>query len=168
MPEADQPPVPHPVTGTFESEDPLAATLTDSQAFALASLLPLMICGEDSAESAFAHHGRCELWEEPIRRSFAAIERDENRHARWLRGLQSALPFVAPDLAYETRVRRFFRRMGSTRLEVHLARIASLDSAVCQILGRLRRTPALQSAPLQRLFSALHRDEARHVAISRR
>jgi rubrerythrin len=147
----------------------LRLELLPRHANALAGLLPLLSCGEESAVLSFARHARSESWAPRARRDFARIESDEKRHAYWLQRLQISLP--APGSESDSRrgaVKRFFMRLGSPDLALHLGHIAALDSAVCLILGKLRRTPACASdTRVSNIFAHIHHDEARHVAIAR-
>ncbi len=140
--------------------------LTASQSQALSELLALLLCGEQSAVLAFAHHAHCRSWEARAREDFTRIEADEVRHAEWIQHLQVRLPPTASDPHLSRQLKQFFARLGSPRLGVHLGRIAALDSAVCLILGSLRRT-SLRGDPVSHLFESIHHDEARHVAIAR-
>jgi hypothetical protein len=143
-------------------------TLTDTRARALAELLPLLLCGEESAVLAFAHHAQADQWGPGARQDFIRIEVDEARHTEWLHELRASLPAPREDSRLRTRMRYFFMRLSSPDLGIHLGQIAALDSAVCLILGRLRRTRACGSdARVTRIFANIHRDEARHVAIAR-
>jgi hypothetical protein len=65
-------------------------------------------------------------------------------------------------------MKHFFARLGNPDFGIHLGHVAALDSAVCLILGKLRRTGlCAPSSPVARVFAGIHRDEARHVAITR-
>ena len=65
-------------------------------------------------------------------------------------------------------MQRFFMSLAHSNLGIHLGQVAALDSAVCLILGRLRRSGAWQSSSaVGRVFARIHGDEARHVAIAR-
>jgi hypothetical protein len=143
--------------------------LSDRDCAALAELLPVLICGEESAGLVFA-----KLSQAPslltAHNELAAIERDEHQHARLLMQLRRSLPTSRTDIALSRATRWFFLRMRERDLGRHFARIAALDSAVCILLGALRRRgTSIASEPfLAPLFARIHRDEARHVAVSRR
>ena len=138
---------------------------------ALADLLPLLLCGEASAELVFS--GAAHKWPESADSSFIdALERiadDEHRHALMLASLREQLPPPADHLATQ-RAARFLRRMESRDLAVHMARVGALDAGVCHVLAAITRpgTPPAQSPQLARLFLLLRRDEGRHVRVSMR
>lgn len=142
--------------------------LTNPHSQALGELLPLLLCGEESAVLAFAHHAQSEKWRPQARQDFARIESDEARHTRWLQRLRASLPRPRADIQTYRGVKQFFICLSSPDFGIHLGHIAALDSAVCLILGRLRRTRACASdAWVKTVFELIHRDEARHVAIAR-
>lgn len=147
---------------------PMTLALTKPHSRALSELLPLLLCGEESAVLAFAHHAQSQKWGQRPRQDFARIESDEARHARWLRCLRACLPRARTDIQPSRKLKHFFLRLSSPDFGIHLGNIAALDSAVCLILGRLRRTRACASdARVRTIFELIHRDEARHVAIAR-
>jgi hypothetical protein len=142
--------------------------MADPQISALGELLPILLCGEESAVRAFAHHARSQKWRLQARQEFMRIELDETRHSQWLSRLQDSLPAPRADLRLRRDARQFFMRLSSPIPGIHLGRIAALDSAVCLILGRLRRSGACASdAQITRILETIHRDEARHVATAR-
>jgi hypothetical protein len=156
------------VDGWSPEVEPPRLGLTVSHSLALSELLPLLLCGEESAALAFAHHAQSQTWGARAREDFARIQVDEARHADWVQRLQLSLPSPEEDLRLRRRVKHFFMRLASPNLGIHLGHIAALDSAVCLILGRLRRTGLRKSnSPVARVFASIHHDEARHVAIAR-
>lgn len=136
---------------------------------ALAELLPVLICGEESASLVFSR-----LRQAPDLSSahdeLARIEREEDEHARLLLQVRLALPTARTDAALSRAARLFFVRMSEREMGPHFARIAALDSGVCVLLGALRRrrTPIAADPALSQLFARIHRDEARHVLVARR
>ena len=148
--------------------NPVRLELTNPHSRALGELLPLLLCGEESAVIAFERHAQSEKWGSRARQDFARIESDEARHTRWLRRLRAHLPRPRADIQTYRDSKHFFMCVSSPDLGIHLGHIAALDSAVCLILGRLRRTRACASdARVRTVFELIHRDEARHVAIAR-
>jgi hypothetical protein len=134
---------------------------------ALASLLPLLLAGEVSAASAFHVLGRRRRRQGDDTRLLGALETmgaDERWHERLLLEWQQELPVVSADPELERHMRVFFRGLASRDAGVHFARIAALDSAVCLLLGSLRRAqPLPMLGPLWQIAS----DEARHVVVAR-
>ena len=156
------------VDGPGADVEPPRLGVTVSHSLALSELVPLLLCGEESAVLAFAHHAQSQNWGTRARADFARMQVDEARHADWLLRLRLSLPPPEEDPRLRRRVKHFFLGLASPNLGIHLGHIAALDSAVCLILGRLRRTGLCQSdSPVTRVFASIHRDEARHVAIAR-
>jgi hypothetical protein len=136
----------------------------------LAALLPILGCGEEAAILAFDALADSVDDDPAGRAALASIARDEDRHDDLITRLRTALP-EPPDQRETLRLaRRFHLNLGRGTTAVRLARIAALDSAVCTVLGRLlHRNSALTCAPaVHGALSAIWRDEARHVAVSRR
>ena len=146
-------------------ESPLRA----AHAAALAELLRVLACGDESAVLAFEHLGRSGI-DRPLREALAGIAADEARHQVLLGNLRRTLPEPAPDPALQAAIHRFFLRLADREARVHCARIAAVDSALCQILGALRKRgrPLTTDPTANSVLGRIHRDEARHVAIARR
>lgn len=130
---------------------------------ALARLLRLLLCGEQSAALAFdlLGHRRNRLGDaaELVHqlRSIAAEEREHERLlAAWLSTLPSA-PAGADELPA---AQRFYRELAHLDGGVHFTRIAALDSAVCLLLAALRKAQPMLCHPA---LARIARDEARHV-----
>ena len=149
---------------------PLPVRLGARHSEALSELLPLLLCGEESAVLSFARYASSARLGASGRRDFQGIQADEAMHARCLQRLRASLPAPRSDVRQRTRLRRFYTRMSDLDLGHHLASIAALDSAVCIILGALRRQrgPIAEDVAVRRLFERIHRDEARHVTIAGR
>jgi hypothetical protein len=134
----------------------------------VATLLALLRAGEQSAACAFnriAHRlsaGELQLAAPRL----TALISDEERHDQALAAHCGVLPNVALG---DAMTRRFFRRLESRESTVHLARVASLDACVCQVLTRVltRATQGQLGESLANLLSTIRRDEARHVRTTR-
>ncbi len=152
------------------AEPPLPVRLGARHSGALSELLPLLLCGEESAVLSFARYANSVLLGASGHRDFQRIQADEAVHARYLQRLRASLPAPRSDARQRTLLRRFYTRLSDLDLGDHLARITALDSAVCLILGALRRQrgPIAKDVAVGRLFERIHRDEARHVMIVRR
>jgi len=137
--------------------------LGDVQAEALSELLQVFACGEESASLAFAI-------EEAARRALTRVAGEELIHERLLRGLRGALPAPAPDKELRRALLRFYHGIAQADIGLHLASIAALDSAVCSILAVLLAPDRdlAQEPVASAIFRRIHRDEARHVRLSRR
>jgi hypothetical protein len=155
-----------------QSHEPLHAAigirLGSRHSEALAELLPVLICGEESASVVFSRLSRApnlsSAHDELVR-----IEHEECEHARLLLQVRLALPKARVDTALSRATRLFFMRMSEREVGPHFVRIAALDSGVCILLGALRRrrTPIAADPTLSQLFARIHRDEARHVLVAR-
>ena len=137
-------------------------------AHATDALIGLLRLGEHLAEGAFDRIARA-FTGTPLQRyqaTLACIADDESRHDRWLSNLTRE---HAPT-RMDRKARRFFVALRDSDPGIHLARIASLDGCVCQIVTRVVGGPAtkLLPQPLVEVLKAIRSDEARHVRIARR
>jgi hypothetical protein len=143
--------------------------LGDAQAEALSELLQVFACGEESAALAFARLGNSPL-EETARRALARVAGEELIHEQLLRGLRGALPAPVPDRELRRALPRFYHGLAQADVGLHLASIAALDSAACVILAALLEPDRVlaKEPTVNAIFRRIHRDEARHVRLSRR
>ena len=148
----------------------LQLCLAPSHQEALAELLPILLCGEESAALAFARLSNDGEFSRRARAELEQIGNDEQHHERQLRSLRQALPPVPDDDEVRRAARGFFARVRGRDLGEHFARIAALDSGVCVLLGALRGRglPLDADANVHAMLSQIHGDEARHVMVSRR
>jgi len=150
-----------------ELKDSLSG-LAEPQIEALGRLLPVLLCGEESAFQVFWREaGR--LTDVQYRRSLALARRiaaEELEHEQLLRELRNCCP--APDdlASLRLRARRFFLRMASREPALHFARVAALDSGVCVILAAVAK-PFARSPAVVDTLNRIRRDEAKHVRFSR-
>ena len=137
-------------------------------AFHLATLLALLRSGEQSAGMAF---GRIRQGLSPgllvvALPTLSHLIDDERRHDESLARHCDGLPYVRVGDAH---TRRFFYSLESREPSIHLARVASLDACVCQVLTRVLVAlgePSGEPSTVT-LLSTIRADEARHVKISR-
>ena len=137
---------------------------------ALADLLPVLLCGEESAALAFARFsGDCEF-SQRARAELQQIGNDERQHEAQLQALRQALPPATGEDEVRRAARRFFARAGGRDPGKHFARILALDSGVCVLLGALRGRglPLATDGYVSAILARIHRDEVRHVMVSRR
>lgn len=148
---------------------PQPLRLAGAHAGALAELLPIFACGEESAAIAFAALAGSPI-EDAARRGLMHIAGEELVHEGLLRRLRGALPEPTPDRELRRALVHFYHGIARTDAGLHLAAIASLDSAVCLILSALLRrgSTLAQDFMVATIFRRIHRDEAKHVRISRR
>jgi hypothetical protein len=142
--------------------------LTDRCAAALGELLPLLLCGEESAALAFG--GARAALAAAARAELERIRREEVVHGLLLQRLQTGLPPAQLQARLRARMRRFFVTLADPQPGRYFARIAGLDSAVCVLLGSLRRkgSPLMADPTVAATFARIHRDEALHVDAARR
>lgn len=132
---------------------------------ALATLLPILGCGEEAASLSFAMMAAHRRLPAAASQALAGIAADEQWHDALIGDLIAALPPVAADAELLAATRAMHVSLGRTVITGRLARVAGLDSAVCLILARvLKRLPA--ASPAAAVLKRIHADEARHVAIS--
>jgi len=146
-----------------------AVQLNAANAAAFAALLQVLSCGEESAALTFDRLADA-CHERTMRSILAGIAVDEREHQILLAGLRVSLPRPPEDRSLEATMRRFFMRLADRDLLVHLVRIVAIDSAMCRILGALRRPgkPLASDPRVSATLQRIHRDEARHVAIASR
>lgn len=145
---------------------PLNVRLKTAAAEAVATLVPLLGCGEEAAALAFdglARAGGAEA------SALTLIADEERVHDALLRRVSASLPAVDRSGAMLRAARRFHINLGRGGAALHLGRIAAIDAAVCTILSRLIRpeTPIAADHALRPIFARIHRDEAKHVRVSR-
>lgn len=153
----------------LQTTKPLA--LPPLVAQALADLLPILLCGEESAEFAFANLALHLPASQKLafQTQLISIAKDENCHGQLLDALRKMLP--APrDRSSARKAVRFLRSLASADLSLHLIRIAAVDAGLCQILAEVchRDRPVTTLPNIHAVFQRIRRDEGRHVRISRR
>lgn len=147
------------------------SALPSTVAQALADLLPVLICGEASAERAFEYlllRVRSVL-DPALSRALATIADDERHHGEWLDALRAQLPKPRSEQPGR-RALRFLLSLATDDPALHLARVAALDAAVCRVLAVIdaRDQPLAAMPTLAAVFRDIRRDEGRHVRIARR
>jgi hypothetical protein len=146
------------------------SALHSQQIQALANLLPLLICGEESASYVFdalANTLAGQL-DTALILDLRSITQDEIRHAVYLEHLRASLPTPA-DRHSAHRAAVFLSKLNTPVPVRQLARLAALDSAVCKLLAALLHpaAPISKCAPLAAMLRRIQLDEARHVRITR-
>src|SRR3974390_1011624 len=128
-------------TGFVRAAPPrvISVRLRSKSAEALAEVLPLFLCGEESAALTFSHLATMHSLSAADRGRLSEIGSDEARHELWLNQLRAGLPAPRTDSRGSREIRLFYLKLSDARIGTHLARIAALDSAVCVILGLLRQ-----------------------------
>lgn len=137
-------------------------------ASSVAALLKVLECGEDAATRAFAAMAKDAALGSRAVAALGAVAREEADHDRLVKQLLDAVGSAPAEARFED-TRRMHLRLGRGALGVRLARVAGIDSAVCQVLSALLRAA---SAPLAQFgvcdaLIRIRKDEARHVAVAR-
>ncbi|MGI9278278.1 MAG: hypothetical protein ACR2PX_01415 [Endozoicomonas sp.] len=159
----------HPLQAWMENEDAVMTGLNEEQKSALARLVPLLLCGEQSAMLVF--HNECQRLNTDSFGSLQAlqqIEADEFIHEQALQRLQQWLPTPDDIRLIKRRSQLFYARLHkhSRTIKEHFILISQLDACVCVIMSAM--TQAMRHQPsMQSLFQRILEDEARHVYVSR-
>lgn len=153
--------------GAFASAPFLTVGLPAALRQDLADVLPYLACGEASAFHVFTQSLPAALGAS----ASAVLQRiadDEWSHGELIAAIQGELPPPSADIS-PSRLAVFFKRVEAHDPMEHLARIAALDRAVCQMLQPLLRqgAPLSQAAELHLALCGLRQDEARHVRWAR-
>ena len=145
-----------------------ASPLSEKNARAVATLLPLLGCGEEAASFAFddiADH----FTKAHERYALHGIALEERVHDDIIQELIATMP-VRPDVSEMLKSAKHFHvKLGRGTPAERLARIAALDAAVCLILSRLTRAraPITTDSFITSHLIRIRNDEARHVSVSR-
>ena len=137
---------------------------------ALARLIPLLLCGEQSAIHVFGNEVerlRGSKWNDSIA-ALKCIETDEYAHEQALQTLSSSL-MEPTDLHWIKRgARHFYLSLGITGGMVeHFARVSQLDACVCIIMNAITHCDLGRHHLITQLFERIKNDEARHVSMCR-
>ena len=134
----------------------------------LGHLMPLLMCGEQSAALVFNreasrsdNHRSAKL--------FSEIEADEVIHDEALQAIYADLPVSSQEAIIKRRAKRFYLAMGNDSTPTELfARIVHLDSCVCSIMSTVENSKLGDNHPYAHVFRRIKLDEARHVGVSRK
>lgn len=148
----------------------LEQELSGNVAEAVAELLQVLCCGEESAVFAFERLSRHAALQEAAAACAARIAREEACHDQLLGGLRLALPTPRSDGSLLDRLKGFYRALGTRDAFVHLTQIYALDSGVCIVLSALRGEgrPVGRNSTLAAILGRILHDEVGHVRDSRR
>ena len=143
--------------------------LSDEQMEACARLVTVLLCGERSAIRIFSAEVRRGRAPAEALCALQAIERDEHLHECALLDFREHLPKPDGLHALKRRAQRFFAGLGRVDdMARHFGQISHLDSVVCKIMWHVEKSAIDKSSPLRLIASQIKKDEARHVAVSRR
>ncbi len=145
--------------------------MRDAEMEACARLAAVLLAGEQSAIQIFAAEieRQRDTAHEAGLRELISIEHDEHQHELALTTFRDYLP--VPDDAHrlKRRAQRFFMSLGRVEpMARHFGQISQLDAAVCKIMYHVEHSELDTVSPLSLLAGHIKRDEARHVAVSKR
>ncbi|MFA0441859.1 hypothetical protein BCU70_16650 [Vibrio sp. 10N.286.49.C2] len=172
------PALPH----TAESQSPVKQWLethcaqpivfSDAQHVALARLLPLLICGEQSSQWVFHNEVQRQRESNPVleaAQDFESIVADEQYHEEALEWVRNSLSEPADIVQIKRRSQRFFASLGVKQsFDIHFAQIACLDALVCRLMLAIEKGSFDTRHPFVLLCRAIKQDEAKHVTLSKR
>jgi hypothetical protein len=149
-----------------------ALAVADSRsadAESLATFMPYLLCGEESAVHLFyresRRHRKADVAAEQL---FLRIAKEEKVHELMLNRLVSELPQPKHLESMRRMGHDFFVGLADPDPGVHFARVAALDSGVCKIMAVLCAAPKICRVPaVYRVFNKVLTDESSHVRISR-
>ena len=184
----------HPIKSWLDqyTDSPLSIDkmLNPTQAQALAKLIPLLLCGEQSAIHIFnreslrlyqssAHNSatkkdtqRNSQAQQYYRDALVAltnIEADERYHEQALQLILSALPVHKEQHQIKRKAQLFYARIAqnTASLAQHFQMIAQLDKCVCILMDAVSKS-SLQGTELAKLFELIKKDEAKHVGFAKK
>ncbi|MCL9774958.1 hypothetical protein [Vibrio methylphosphonaticus] len=145
---------------------------TADQQRALARLLPLLICGEQSSQWVFHNEVQRQRDNNPLQQAvadFESIVADEQYHEEALEMIRLSLPEPDDITQIKRRSQRFFAALGLRQsFDVHFAQIACLDALVCRLMLAIEKGSLSSDHPFVLLCRAIKQDEAKHVTLSKR
>ncbi|MFT5709140.1 MAG: ribonucleotide reductase beta subunit family protein with ferritin-like domain, partial [Oceanospirillaceae bacterium] len=155
--------------------------LSKIQQLALANLIPLLLCGEQSAIHVFnTESSRMnqanetlsainELEQQKAMLYLQQIEADERLHEQALQFILDKLPAASEQHKIKRVAQRFYASIAQQTNTVmqHFQVIAQLDTCVCLLMDAVAKSSIEQSA-LAELFRLIKKDEARHVNIAKK
>ena len=138
---------------------------------AFGRVIPLLICGEQSAISVFGSSAESEAGVDMrlLQREFLRIEGEEAGHELLWQTLSANLPTPSDARMLKRRAAVFFAKLGrANSVGEHFAQVSQLDSAVGAIMWCLERSEIARDPRIERVANLIKRDEARHVSVSRK
>ena len=144
-----------------------------SEQHALAHLIPLLLCGEQSAQLVFNQEiNRLFLQNEKdneiMIKSLLEVEADEFRHDQALQTVLKQLPNIEGKRHIQRQAKRFYAKLGrgDGRCQ-HFIKIATLDSCVTQLMHEFEHSLLGPKHPFALLCGLIKKDEAKHVYVAK-
>lgn len=152
------------------TRDAMLGGVDDQAQLAIARILAVLVCAEESAINIFHHEcGRLDAERIAVKqRGLREIESEERVHNWLIQQARGYFPEPEDLGAIRRRTRRLFMRVGSRNLAEHFARITGLDSGVCISLSAILGSAKVKKMNgFPRLLKHIRHDEATHVRKSR-
>lgn len=156
--------------------DAFVRGMPDKVAEPLGAIMPLLLCGEESAVMVFTNldseiAGVNPEFSKGADNVMARVACEEHFHEYLLSHLVEGLKSdQLPDARKNQRATKlFFMRLRAETASAHLARLSALDSFVTRTLAALQcKTSALRASPtVMHLYNKIRFDEGNHVRITR-
>ncbi|GLS84035.1 hypothetical protein [Paraferrimonas haliotis] len=158
----------HDINRWFRQFAPTRLSFTDEQALSLAQLMPLLLCGEQSAQLVFSQHAQLLPANSQSQRALLLVERDESRHDQALEWVLQQLPASSQQHRSQRLSQRFYARLGRSQTTAEqFINIAALDACVTQVMRAMSVSTLGRNHPFSQLCQLIMRDEAKHVYVSR-
>ncbi len=156
----------HPILDWIDMFSGDVSELTEKQKAGLSKLIPLLLCGEQSAVFVFQRESK-RVSNESIKHALEKIEADENLHEKALQLLLMSLP---TNESHRTKrlAQRFYARIEkrTNTIAEHFMAISELDACVCILMHTVANS-SIKHTNISKLFQLIKLDEARHVNIAR-
>lgn len=151
-------------------ESRLLRGLSSREMEAIARLLAIMVCAEESAINVFQLESeRMNAGQTATaQRKLLEIASEERVHDWLIQQTRQYFP-VPDDLSQlRKRARRLFIRMASRDFGEHFARISGLDTGVCICLNHFLKAPRIHASQgISQLFRYIRQDESGHIKVGR-
>ncbi|MDO6762433.1 hypothetical protein [Agarivorans sp. 1_MG-2023] len=160
----------HAIARWAQQYSPDRLSFSDKHSEALALLMPLLLCGEQSAQLVFQQQAKnLEQHSNPLSiKALNEVEADEAWHDEALQWVFSQLPELAQQHKVRRSAQRFYSGLGrSLSLQQQFIRIASLDACVTQLMQMIERGTIGKNHPFSQLCGLIKKDEAKHVYVSK-
>ncbi|MFT5704316.1 MAG: hypothetical protein ACI8SK_000262 [Shewanella sp.] len=157
------------VTNQYNS----AIYYSEEERNSLAHLIPLLLCGEQSAQLVFNNEinrilASNEETCSSVTQSLMEVETDEMVHDMALQQVQSELPIVEHMIDIQRQAKRFYLQLGRVNSYCeHFVRIAILDTCVTQIMHEFEHSGLGKGHPFAILCGLIKKDEAKHVYVAK-
>ncbi|QQX79305.1 hypothetical protein JK628_17435 [Shewanella sp. KX20019] len=144
---------------------------SDIQTDAMSRLLPLLLCGEQSAQLVF--NGEIQRLASEQQYSLVAclqdVEADEHRHDIALQHVALAVSQLPEFTLVQRKAKRFYAHLGRvSSYSEHFVRISILDTCVTHIMQAFEHCHLGDEHRFSQLCGLIKKDEAKHVYVSRK